>query len=69
MPDYSDLTVVKKLLEDAQSADNDERELARDDNLFVTKKNGQWEPRWWNSCKDRPRYTVDMTSPIIDIRS
>lgn len=54
-------------LEMAQKADHDQREKARDADLFTTKKDGQWEPYWWNAAgNEKPRYTFDMTSPIVD---
>lgn len=66
MPDYSDHGYVKKLLEEAQDADQDNRELAKQAHLFVSKIDGQWEPERWSACDGKPRYTFDMVSPIID---
>ncbi|PHS61781.1 MAG: hypothetical protein COB09_17080 [Thalassobium sp.] len=66
MPDFTKHEVAIRLLEEAQSADDDQRELARDDHLFVTKVDGQWEPKFWSDCEGKPRYTFDMTSPIVD---
>lgn len=64
--DYTDYKVVKKLLEDAQSADEDNRELAKEAHLFISKPNGQWEQGRWNDADGKPRYTFDQTSPIVD---
>jgi hypothetical protein len=50
----------------SQSADDDMRDMAREAHLFVDKRDGQWEPFWWSSNAARPRYSFDMTSPIID---
>ena len=50
----------------AQDAETDQREQAREAHLFVDKKDGQWEPYWWNANSGKPRYTFDLTSPIVD---
>ena len=55
-----------ELLSSAQGADNDMRDQARDAQLFVSKKDGQWEPYWWSANSGRPRYTFCMVSPIVD---
>ena len=57
---------VINMLQAAQWADHDNRERARSAHLFVTKADGQWEPYWWNNNAEKPRYTFDMTSPIVD---
>lgn len=66
MVDYDDYTVVMGLLTAAQQADHDNREKAREAHLFVDKRDGQWEPYWWNNNEGKPRYTFDMVNPIID---
>ena len=68
MPDYKDHTTVVNLLERAQSADEDMRQAARDAHLFVTKRDGQWEPYLWSQhrAQNKPRYTFDMTTPVIN---
>jgi hypothetical protein len=63
---YGDHSKVLELLSSAQGADNDMRDQARDAQLFVSKKDGQWEPYWWNANQNKPRYTFDMTCPIVD---
>ena len=63
---YDSHQEVMDLLKAAQWADHDNREKAREAHLFVSKKDGQWEPYWWNNNADKPRYTFDMTSPVID---
>lgn len=63
---YSDHVEVLELLSQAQAADQDMREMAREAHLFVTKRDGQWEPYWWNNNSDKPRYTFDITSQVID---
>jgi len=66
MPNYSDHSDVLKMLGDAQDADKDNRERAREAHLFVNKRDGQWEQYWWNANAGKPRYTFDMTGPVID---
>lgn len=53
-------------LKDAQDADHDNRERAREAHLFVDKRNGQWEPNVYEKNDGKPRYTFDLTNPIID---
>lgn len=57
---------VIKALAAAQEADRDNREQAKEATLFVSKRDGQWEQKWWNANKDKPRYTFDQVNPIID---
>lgn len=66
MPDrFEDYDKVKILLEEAQEADDDNRKLAKEAHLFVSKEDGQWEPERVTK-DDKPRYTFDQTTPIID---
>lgn len=62
---YADVSEVLSMLEKAQGAEHDMREMAREAVLFVTKRDGQWEPFWWHNNTNRPRYTFDVTSPIV----
>lgn len=66
MPNYSKVKGVIKLLEDAQEYDKIQRDEAREDHLFVDVEGGQWEDNWYRSAAGKPRYTFDMTGPIID---
>ena len=66
MPNYTDHAEVIQLLEKTQDADQDNRSEAREDQKFVSKKDGQWEDSVINLYQDAPRYTFDHTSPIID---
>lgn len=66
MPDYNDYQAVMALLKEAQEADEDNRERAREAHYFVDKRDGQWEPHWYNANVNKPRYTFDQTSPIVD---
>lgn len=64
--DYSDHAWCIKGLQAAQEADHDNRERAREAHDFVSKKNGQWEDEWWQANDGKPRYTFDLTTPIIE---
>lgn len=66
MPDYSNHHDVMEALRATQDADSDNRDAAREAHLFVDKRDGQWEPYWWEVNRKRPRYTFDMTNPIVD---
>jgi len=66
VPDYSDHSEVLTALKESQEADSDNRDAAREAHLFIDKRDGQWEPYWWNASRGRPRYTFDMTGPIVD---
>lgn len=66
MPGYSDHGEVLKLLSATQEADGDNRDAGREAHLFIDKRDGQWEPYWWNASQGRPRYTFDMTGPVVD---
>jgi len=45
---YNNHNYVSNLVKKAQDADSDERQEVRDATLFIHKKDGQWEPYWWN---------------------
>jgi len=68
MIEFNNHQSVIKELETVQGNEKDERDKARDCQLFVTKKDGQWEERIWSKWGQlrRPRYTYDKTTPIID---
>lgn len=66
MSDFTEHDRIAELLKEAQGADHDMREASRECHLFVDKRDGQWEPYWWQACDGKPRYTFDMTSAIID---
>lgn len=66
MPDYSDYKTVINLLEEAQDVEQDNRRLAKEDHKFITLENGQWETEVFNNFSDKPRYTFDQTTPIVD---
>lgn len=66
MPDYSDHAEVLAILKESQEDDSDNRDRGREAHLFIDKRDGQWEPYWWNINEGKPRYTFDMTGPIVD---
>jgi hypothetical protein len=63
---YEDHQWVVDRLKDCQEADHDMREQAREAHEFVTHRQGQWEPHWYEQNKGKPRYTFDLVNPIID---
>lgn len=62
---YDEHQSVINLLSSCQQADHDNRENAREAHLFLDKRDGQWEPYWWNSNQNKPRYTFDQVNPIV----
>jgi Phage P22-like portal protein len=61
-----DVSEVVSMLEKAQSADADQREQARENEHFIYKADGMWEPSVVKMFSDAPRYTFDKTTTIID---
>ena len=68
MIDFSDYEKLKDARSVAIEVDRDRRQIMKECNTFVTKRDGQWEPNVWKLFGDynRPRYTLDMTRPIVD---
>ena len=66
LPNHQDHEWVLARLKDAQEADHDNRERAREAHLFCDKRNGQWEPTVYEKNDGKPRYTFDLVNPIID---
>ena len=66
MLDYEDLESVKSALRDSQGAEEDQRNAARQAKLFLTKRDGQWDPYAWNKMDGRYRGTFDMCTPVVD---
>jgi len=65
-PSMDDHSWVLEQLAKAQEADHDNREMAREAALFVSKRDGQWEPYWLTKNDGKPKYTFDLTGPVID---
>jgi hypothetical protein len=61
-----DIDWVLARLKDVQEAEHDMRQQAREAHEFVTHREGQWEPQWWEQNEGKPRYTFDLVGPIID---
>jgi hypothetical protein len=54
------------LLKEAQETEDDNREMCREADLFINKRDGQWEPAVISKWTNRPRYTFAEINPIID---
>ena len=65
MTDFTKHSEVLIDLSAVQDAEVDVREASREAQLFLHKRDGQWETDVLND-PDRPRYTFDMTGPLID---
>jgi hypothetical protein len=63
---HDDHKEMLRRLKQAQEADHDRREQAREAHQFVDAKDGQWEPQWYRQNEGKPRYQFDMVTPIID---
>ena len=67
MIDVTSYTDVQLALESAQESDRDQRLMVKDVEIFLHKKDGQWESSIITQRgADRPRYTFDMCNPIVD---
>jgi len=55
-----------KCLQEAQEVEFDNREMVREADLFLNKRDGQWEPKILDKWVNRPRYTFDECNPIVD---
>jgi len=65
MTDFTNHKDVLNDLSAVQGAETDIREAAREAQLFIHKRDGQWETDVL-SDSNRPRYTFDMTGPLVD---
>lgn len=63
---HDDHNWVLERLKEAQEADHDRRERAREAHHFVDAPDGQWEPEFLRQNNGKPRYQFDMVNPIID---
>ena len=57
--------VLKDLVQ-AQDTENDNRERLREIDHFLNAKDGQWEPSIIAKMGNRPRYTFDRCSQVVD---
>jgi molybdopterin-biosynthesis enzyme MoeA-like protein len=62
---YENHTWMLEALKKAQDDDHDNREAAREAHRFVNDRDGQWEDKWREVYNGRPRYTFDLTNPMI----
>lgn len=60
------ITDCLKDLNEAQDTEEDNREMAREADLFLNKRDGQWEPTILSKLSNRPKYTFDECNPIVD---
>jgi len=65
MTDFTDHTAVVRAIEQIQSDESDIRDWCREQQLFIHKKDGQWEPDILPD-NTKPRYTFDMVEPLVD---
>jgi len=63
---FNDYNYVVELLAEAQKIDFDMREACREADHFVNKRDGQWEPEILSRMTNRPRYTFDKCTSIVD---
>lgn len=66
MPNYTDYQEVTRLLEEAQETESDNRNASKQDHIFITTEDGQWEQHVIDNFDQKPRYTFDQTTPIVD---
>jgi len=63
---FSDHGKVLIMVSEAQDAEKDQREQAREAKLFITKRNGQWDSEIYQKLDGRFRGTFDLCTPIVD---
>ena len=64
--DFNKHSSVLVMIGEAQAAESDQREAVREAKLFITKRDGQWDPYSWAKMDGRYRGTFDMCTPIVD---
>lgn len=62
MADHKDIIID---LSDSQEAESDVRENSREQEISLHMRGGQWEASVWNRLANRPRYSLDLMSPLI----
>jgi hypothetical protein len=53
-------------LKDSQTTEKDNRDKVREADLFLNKRDGQWDPYTVNKMSGKPKYTFDQCNPILD---
>lgn len=66
MASESNFTQMINDLKAAQESDHDNREMVKEADHFLNKRDGQWEPEIIAKFKNKPRYTFDECNPIVD---
>lgn len=64
--DYQQHSKIIENLGKAQDFEDEQREDVIESHSFVDDKDGQWEQNIINALSNRPRYTFDKVTPIID---
>ncbi len=64
--DFTDINKVLVMVAESQDYERDQRNQCREAKLFITKRDGQWDPYAWQKLEGRFRGTFDMCTPIID---
>jgi len=66
MLDVNIYTEVQSALESAQESDRDNRTQVKETEIFLNKKDGQWESSVIQQRgSSRPRYTFDLCNPVV----
>jgi hypothetical protein len=63
---FTDHSSVLLMVSEAQDAESDMRDASREAKLFITKRDGQWDPYAVEKMGGRFRGTFDMCTPIVD---
>ena len=63
---FEDHDKVLNMVTEAQDSESDMRDHVREAKLFITKRDGQWDPYAWGQMDGRFRGTFDMCTPIVD---
>ena len=53
-------------LKDSQNTEKDNRDHVREADLFLNKRDGQWDPYTVAKMSGKPKYTFDQCNPILD---
>lgn len=54
------------MVQEAQDAETDQRQKAREAKLFLTQRDGQWDTDSFKKMEGRFRGTFDMVTPVVD---
>lgn len=63
---FDNHTDVLVMVQKSQDAETDQRDAVREAKLFITKRDGQWDPYATTKMEGRYRGTFDMCTPIVD---